>query len=185
VAVRDDREVGVERLLGADHELAVPFAGRPERAAGVVGIAFFGGDEVQLGDAERRGVAQNVAGRLGAGQTETEGDRSGRGRGRCLPGEGEREGLRVERGDGGFAARAIDHAAIKRVANAAPQHAENVQGAQVGARERSGGFGGSEENEIHVAVGRGSVGQRTAEAMRGWRLVARREAACRLRIDGL
>ena len=175
VAVRDDREVGIERLFGADHELAVPFAGRPERAAGVVGIAFFGGDEVQLGDAERRGIAQNVARGLGAGQAEHEGNRGGRGRGRFLPGEGERKGLRVERGDRGFAARSIDQAAIKRLATLASQHAENVQGARVGARERSGGFGGSEENEIHVAVGRSSVGPRTAEAMRGWRVVVRWE----------
>jgi hypothetical protein len=36
-----------------------------------------------------------------------------------------------------------------------------VQGAQVGARERSGGFGGSEENEIHVTVGGAAWG-------RGW-----------------
>jgi hypothetical protein len=81
--------------------------------------------------------------------------------------------LGVEGGDRGFAARAIDQAAIKRVANAASQHPENVQGAQVGAREGSSGFGGSEENEVHGS-GWSRVVPGRAEAMRGWRAEAMR-----------
>src|SRR2546430_16061739 len=43
---------------------ALPISALPERAARVVGIAFFGDDKMHRADAERRGVAQNIPGGL-------------------------------------------------------------------------------------------------------------------------
>ena len=153
-AVGDDGETGVEGLFGPDNHVAAPIAGGPERAVRVVGIAFFGGDEVEGGDAERGGVAEDVARGLRSGETEDEGDGRGRGR-RCgVPREGEREGGGGEGGERGFAAGAVDQTAIEGVADGAAEHGEHVHGARVGARERGGGFGGGEEDEIHGAGNR-------------------------------
>ena len=148
--------MGVEGLFGPDDHVAAPIAGGPEGAVGVVGVAFFGGDEVEGGDAERRGVAEDVAGGLRTGETEDEGDGRGRGRRRGVPGEGEGEGGGVEGGERGFAAGAVDQAAVEGVADGAAEHGEHVHGARVRARERGGGFGGGEEDEIHGA-GNGEI----------------------------
>ena len=150
-AVRDGGEAGVESLLGAGDKVPAPFAGGPERAARVVGIAFFGGDEVQRGDAERGGVAKDVARGLRAGEAEEERDGRGRRRRRGIPREGEGERGGVEGDESGFAARAVDEAAVEGVAETAAEDAENVQRARVGAREREGGFGRLEEDEVHAA----------------------------------
>lgn len=152
-AVGDDREVGVEGLFGADDEMAAPFAGGPEGTAGVVGIAFFGGDEVQGGDAERGGVAENVAGGLRAREAEDKCDRRGGRRGRGVPGEGERKRGEGDGGERGLAARTVNQAAVERISDMATEHTENVQGARIGARERDGGLGGIEEDEVHAVIG--------------------------------
>jgi hypothetical protein len=155
--VGDAREVGVEGLFGAGDDVAAPFAGRPERAAGVVRVGFFGGDEIDRGDAEGGEVAKDVARGLGAGESDDDSDRCG-GRRRMGGGEGERERVGVDGDEGGFAAGAIDEAGVEGVAGGAFEDFEDVLRATVGAGERVGEIFGGEEDEVHG----GGVGVRWA-----------------------
>ena len=102
----------VKCLLGASDDMPPPFARTPERAAGVVGIAFVGADEVQCADSEGSGVAQNVAGGLGARQTDKERDGFGRGCG-CFPSEGKGEPVIVACDQSGLTTWAVDHSRVK------------------------------------------------------------------------
>jgi len=144
----DARELGVERLFRAGDDVAAPFVGRPERAAAVVGIGFFGCDEIDRGDAEGGEVAKDVAGGLGAGESDDDGNRCG-GRRRMGGGEGERERVGGDRGEGGFAAGAVDEAGVEGVAGGAFEDFEDVLRAAIGAGERAGEVFGGEEDEVH------------------------------------
>lgn len=151
--VGDGGEVRVEGLLGADDKVAVPFAGGPEGAVAIVGIALFSGDEVERGNAERCGIAEDVAGGLRPGEPEDERDRRGRGRRGGLPGEVEREGGGGDGGEGGFAPGSVDAAAVEGVADATAEDFENVLRSRVDERQRSGGLGRSEKDEVHAGGG--------------------------------
>lgn len=146
--VGDAREAGVEGLFGAGDDLAPPFVGGPERAVGVVGVGLFGCDEIDRGDAEGREVAKDVAGGLGARESDDDGDRC-RGNGGVCGDKGEGEGVGGDGGEGGFAAGAVDEAGVEGVAGGAFEDFEDVARAAIGARERAGEIFGSEEDEVH------------------------------------
>lgn len=124
-----------------------PFAGPPESAVGVGGFASFGGDEMEGADAERGGFLEDFSRGLWARKTDQHCE--GWQERRCFaPGEREKEGVRQDGVEHGFAAWAVDEADVEHVARVPVQYFEHVKGARIGAREWRDDFGRIEEDEI-------------------------------------
>ena len=117
---------------------------------------------MECGYAESRRFLQNFTSGLRAGKADKECDGVERRR-RFAPGESEGEGGRGNCGERAFAPGAIDEAGIEGIPDLATKDVEQVRGARVGARERRGGFVGSEEEEVHAIIFR-RVGRRELSA---------------------
>lgn len=100
-------------------------------------------------DAERRGVAQNVAGGLGPRQPDDQRERVRRG-GRGSPGKRKVQRVGVDGTQGGLAARPVDLAGIERIPDLATEDLEDVSGARVAARERAVELGGFKKDQVHA-----------------------------------
>ena len=108
------------------------------------------GENITLTRTEGRGLAQDVAGGLRTRQADQQDDRLRRRRGGA-PGEGQGQSLVPDDHERALAARAVDQAGIEGIAGRPAQHAEQVGGPRVGARQRHGQFGRFEEDEVHAS----------------------------------
>lgn len=149
VTARDFRNLGREGLARSGDEVAVPFVRGPQRAVCVVAFAFFGEDKMHRGDAERGGVAQNVAGGLGTRQADDEGDGFGW-RWRCVPDKGKRQRFSFDGEQRTTTARSIDQPGIEGVTGLAFEDGEKMNGARIDEGKRPGCFSGSEKHQVHA-----------------------------------
>ncbi len=146
--VGDGGDAGGEGLFGSGDEVAAVFAGGPEFAFGVGGFVFFGGGEVEFGDAEGGGFLEDLPHGLGAAESDEEGN--GVERWRVFRGAE----LEVEVGGGdfadeGFSAWAVEDAGIEIVAGLAAEGLEEVDGARVGEGEGVRDFRFGEKDQVH------------------------------------